>query len=105
MASTQHSCNYRAKLNSKDSVSISGPRPPLHDRQHDRKPGCGGVGIASLVSTAELQSVGNHGWHADGACRGGGGCDRVRSQAGSNVPGSCIASQNLVLSTGVPIAS
>ena len=105
VASTQHSCNYRAKLNSKDSVSISGPRPPLHDRQHDRKPGCGGVGIASLVSTAELQSVGNHGWHAEGACRGGGGCDRVRSQAGSNVPGSCIASQNLVLSTGVPIAS
>ena len=43
MASTQHSCNYRAKLNSKDSVSISGPRPPLHDRKPYLWPGCGWI--------------------------------------------------------------
>ena len=48
---------------------------------------------ASLASTTELHNVCHLGWHADGACRGGGKCDLARSQTGSNVPGSCTAPQ------------
>ena len=75
-------------------VPIGYNDPPLHDHLPDSERVCEGAGSALLASTEELPSIGSHGWCAEGAEFGGGGCDHARGHVGNKVPGSCTALQN-----------
>ena len=79
VASAQHIFEYIRKTNINSS---------LHDLRFGRGPVGVGGGSTLLVSTPELPSGVELGWHGDGARCVGGGCGHARGWACGEVPGS-----------------